>query len=383
MQGRKILFFIHSLVGGGAERVTLNLAEDWSKHGAEVVIATLAKDADAYAVPAGIRRITLDVPNISTSLLSFLRNNVVRALFLYRVLRTEKPDVAIGMIRISAVALALVRGRNGIAIGMEHNYPPLQPVGKFREVLRRWSYARLDAVVALTSESADWLRRHTKARLVSVIPNSVSLPLPENAPRLLAGDVIADGRKFLLAVGRLHKQKGFDRLLDGFAQVAARHGDWDLVILGEGELRGALEAQVARLGLGGRVSLPGHAGNVADWYRAADAFVLTSRYEGFSMVLLEAMAHGCPVVSVDCDTGPRDVIRDGEDGLLVVQDDPAALVAGLDRMLGDAALRERLASRAVEVLTRFSPERIRGIWEVLFDDLERDCGKNRNTRFES
>ena len=371
MQGKKILFFVPSLVGAGAERVTLNLAEDWSKRGAEVVIATLAKDADAYVVPEGIRRITLDAPNIkSVSLLSLFRNNVARALFVYRVLRMEKPDIAVGMIMISAVALALARSRLVIAVGMEHNYPPLESVGKIREVLRRYCYARLDAVIALTEESADWLRVHTKSRRVAAIPNAVSLPLIGNTPRLDVAGMVAPGRKFLLAVGRFTEQKGFDRLLNAFACAAERCPDWDLVILGDGPERSTLEAQVKQLNLTKRVHLPGFAGNVAEWYQAADAFVLSSRWEGWGMVLVEAMAHGRAVISVDCDAGPRDIIRNEVDGLLIPQNDPEALAAGLERLMGDAALRERLASRAPEVLERFSPKQIREKWESLFDELQ-------------
>ena len=376
VKGKKILFFVPSLRGGGAERVTLNLAEDWSGQGAEVVVVTLlSAETDAFAMPAGVRRIALGVFSEKFSPFAMLRYNILPMLALRRVLRAEKPDIAIGISTICAVILALVRGRDVIAVGAERFHPPLRVMGRFRHWLRRHCYARLDAVVALTLESADWLRRHTKARLVSVIPNSVYLPLPENEPRLLVGDVVASGRKFLLAVGRLDEQKAFDRLLDGFKQVAGRYGDWDLVILGEGELRGALEAQVASLSLAERVYLPGRAGNMGEWYSAADAFVMTSRYEGIPNALLEAMAHGCPAVSVDCDTGPRDIIHNGENGLLVTQNDSAALVVGLDRMLGDEVLRRHFASRAVEVLDRFAPKRIRRMWWELFDELATAGGR--------
>ena len=373
VRGKKILLFVPSLRGGGAERVALGLAEDWRRHGAEMLVVTLlSAETDAFAVPAGMRRIALGVFGAKFTPLVALRYNILPMLALRRVLRREKPDIAVAISTICAVILALVRGRDALAVGAEHFHPPLRVMGGVRRWLRRRFYARLDAVVALTEESAEWLRVHTKSRRVAVIPNPVSLPLPESMPRLAAADVVAPGRKMLLAAGRLDEVKAFDRLLNAFAQVCSRHGDWDLTILGEGELRGALESQVRRLGLEKRVFLPGRAGNMAEWYCAADALALSSLTEAFPMALLEAMAHDCPAVSVDCDVGPRNIIRDGVDGLLVAQDDPAALAEGLDRMLGDAALRERLASRAGEVLTRFSPERIRGMWEALFEELNTD-----------
>ena len=372
VRGKKILLLMTSLTGGGADRVTLNLAADWSGAGAEVVVATLAADdGDAYPIPAGVRRVALNLSGRSYSLLSMLRNNVAPVVKLRRMLRAERPDIAVGMATVSAVALALARCGDMIAVGSERVYPGKEPLGRVWDVLQRHCYRRLDAIVAQASEGADRLRVRTNARRVVVIPNAVALPLPQGEPRIAVRDVVAPGRRILLAAGRLTGQKGFDRLLDGFAQVAPRHPDWRLVVLGKGALRGALQAQAERLGVGGLVHFPGHAGNAAEWYRAADAFVLSSRYEGFPNVLLEAMAHGCAVIGTDCNTGPRDIIRDGEDGLLVPQDDAAALAAGLDRLLGDEALRHRLASRAGEVCERFSPERIRGMWWSLFDELKR------------
>ena len=373
MKGKKIILLMTNLVGGGADRVTLNLAEDWSRQGAEVVLVTLmAADGDAYSVPAGVRRVALGFAGKRRSLVDLLRNNIAPVVAVRRMLRAERPDVAIGITTVAAVALALARTGGGLAIGAEHGHTPVAHYGWIWEWVRRYAYIRLDAVVALTAETASLLERRTRAGKIVVIPNAIFLPVVEGEPRLAVGDVVAPGRKMLLAVGRFVAQKGFDRLVDVFGQVAGRYPDWDLVILGEGALRGALEAQVARLGLGARVFLPGHAGNVADWYRAADVFVLSSRWEGFGMVLIEAMAHGCSVVSVDCDVGPRDMIRDGVDGLLVRQDDGLALAEGLERLMGDAALRARLAARAGEVCERFAPERVRGMWEGLFDALERE-----------
>ena len=350
----------------------LNLAADWNRQGAEVVVADLmAGDGNCYPLPAGVRRIGLNLPAVRRPLL-FIPLRGVRALLAVRhVLRVERPDIVIGMRTVACVILSLLqRGRHCIAIGRcARHHPPWSPYGTMGEAMRRRLYGRLDALVAQTSEGGRRERINMPLQRVAVIPNPVSLPLPEHAPRVAVGDMVASGRKFLLAVGRLAEQKAFDRLLDAFAQVAARHGDWDLVVVGEGEMRGALEAQAVRLDLGGRVHFPGRVGNMGEWYRAADGFVLTSHYEGIPNVLLEAMVHGCPAISVDCDAGPRDVIRNGEDGLLVAQNDPAALVAGLNRLLGDEALRQRLASRAVEVRDRFSPERIRGMWQELFDGL--------------
>jgi glycosyltransferase involved in cell wall biosynthesis len=237
------------------------------------------------------------------------------------------------------------------------------------ERLRRHLYSHLAAVTVLTGESAVWLKAHTYARRVPIIPNAVVWPLPIQSPRLDPVSVGIPGRKRLLAVGRLVSQKGFDWLITAFAMLAERYPSWELVILGEGPLRPALQAQVDAADLQQRVFLPGRVGNVGQWYEYADLYVMSSRFEGFPNTLVEALAHGLPAVSFDCDTGPRDIIRHEVDGLLVPLGDVAALTADLERVMGDVNLRLRLATRAVEARERFSMERIAGMWEALFKEL--------------
>jgi glycosyltransferase involved in cell wall biosynthesis len=233
-------------------------------------------------------------------------------------------------------------------------------------ILRRIHYGGLHAVVAQTSECAAWLLRHTRARQAPVIPNSASWPLPVQSPVVAPGALCRPGRRIVLGAGRLVESKNFALLIDVFGRVAARHPDWDLVILGKGPLHEALRSQVAAAGLDARVFLPGLVGNLGDWYARSDLYVMTSRFEGFPNTLVEALAHGVPVVSFDCDTGPRDIIRHGTDGLLIPMNDAQALHDGLDSVIGDEALRHKLARRAGEARERFSVERVAGMWEALF-----------------
>jgi glycosyltransferase involved in cell wall biosynthesis len=370
----RLLTFIHSLSSGGAERVTVNLANHWAGKGWEITIVTLAPQSDDfYKLHPAVKRIALELSGDSANLLVGLLQNLRRVLALRRVLREIQPTIALGMTTAANALLGLAAwGLSKVrAIGSERIHPPQCPVGPLWEGLRRLSYGRLVAVTALTRETADWLKDYTDARRVVVIPNAALWPLPMNGPRIIPESFCQCGRLIVLAVGRASEQKQFGLLLEVFHSLVNEHPNWDLVILGEGPQRPALQAQVRAAGLEKRVFLPGRAGNVGEWYEHADLYVMTSRFEGFPNALAEAMAHGLPAVSFDCDTGPRDIIRHGVDGLLVPPRDVAGLTAALDRLMGDAVLRKQFAERAVEVRERFSMKRIAGMWEELFEEIRK------------
>jgi len=199
-----------------------------------------------------------------------------------------------------------------------------------------------------------------------VIPNPV---IPAGDDDVAGPEIELPAGKLLFAVGSMSRQKvqqkGFDLLLPVFANLAERHGDWNLVILGDGSEREALQRKVEERGQSGRVYLPGNVKNVHSVLARGDLFVLSSRYEGFPNVLCEAMASGLPVVSFDCPTGPGDIIRHGVDGLLASLEDAAALEKGLDILMSDQEMREKMGVKAREVVDRFSVERVMDMWEEL------------------
>jgi len=366
-----LLIFIHSLGSGGAERVTANLANHWAGQGWHVTVVTLAATTqDFYQLHPAVQRMALDVAGESVGLLSALANNLRRIRTLRSALRKVRPDVALAMMSTANILLVLAAmGLNGVVtVGSERVFPPRIPLGRAWETLRARLYGRIGAMVALTEESATWLRQHTRARRIPVIPNAAPWPLPAQAPHLPVPPR-ANGQRMLLAVGRLGEQKGFHHLITSFQRLAIDFPTWQLVVLGEGPDRNALQTQIDSLGLTERISLPGRAGNVGQWYEAADLYVMSSRFEGFPNTLVEAMAHGLPAVSFDCDTGPRDIIRHDLDGLLVPAGDGDALEAALQRLMGDAALRRQFGERATEARERFSLQRVAGMWEALFEEL--------------
>lgn len=363
----KLLVFVHSLGRGGAERVTVNLANQLAGDGWDVCIVTVAGTrCDCYELYAAVRRVALDLEGESPNLLVAVANNLRRIRALRRILRSERPDAALAMMNTASILMAFAAlGLNFVTIGAERANPSTAHIGRAWSWLRRVAYRRLHAIVALTPEAASWIRKNTGASSLAVIPNAIVWPLADQAPRVDPGSVGVPGRNRLLAVGRLAKVKGMDNLVKAFALIASRHPDWELVIVGEGTERNTLQAQIDHSGLSGRAILAGEAGNLGDWYRHAQLFALSSRHEGFPNVLLEAMAHGLACVSFDCEAGPRNITRHGVDGLLVPDQDVEALAAALEQLMDDDEMRVRLAMRAREVRDRFSVTNVMAMWREL------------------
>lgn len=180
--------------------------------------------------------------------------------------------------------------------------------------------------------------------------------------------------KRAIAVGRFVPQKGFDMLIDAWNLVATRHSDWRLVIIGGGEEQNALQQQINCLGLTGTVELKASTPHIQEEYMQSSIFVLSSRLEGFGMVLVEAMSCGLPTVSFAC-SGPRDIIQHEKTGLLIPPEDMEALANGICRLIEDKDLRLRMGeSAAQDVHEKFSMERIMRQWENLFEDV---CKKTK------
>lgn len=366
-----IMIVIHSLRSGGAERVTADLSTYWHRLGYKVSVVTqLDPSTDIYPLANGVQRYVLHTAYETGGGLRGIWANWRRVRRLRALIKKHRPDCVLGMMTTSSVLSVMAsKGLKNRVIAMEHTHPPKQKLPEAWQKMRHWAYQRADAVVTLTGATGRWVREHIPGAHVHVIPNAVRWPLPAIEPTVDSHK--AEGCFRLLAVGRYHEVKGFDRLIAAFSMLAKYFPDWELVIVGEGPQRSALEQQVESLGLQERVRLVGQVGNMQDWYESSDIYVLSSRYEGLSNSLLEAMACGLPVVAVDCDVGPREIIRNEIDGILVSPaDDIEALAAHLSDLMGRPLHRTALARRAVDVRDRFSVARVMTLWEAVLRPQE-------------
>lgn len=364
---RTILFLVSSMGGGGAERVAALLCNHWAETGNKVILMpTYSGRGDCVYPLHDAVRLDYLADRVKGATSGLKRFRALRA-----AIRDIRPDVIISFLtHVNVAALVASLGFRIPVIVSERNYPPLDAVGKVWRIGRKHTYRLARSVVAQTEDGRRWIVENCPGSKVDVIPNPIVWPLPKVTPHVQPSEVVADDRRVLLAVGRLHPQKAFDCLISAFAKIAPQHPDWDLVILGEGGDRGKLEAQRKAAGLEGRVFLPGRAGNVADWYERAQIYILSSRFEGFPNTLLEAMASGLPVISMDCPTGPSDMIRHGENGYLIPND---ADEDGMARAISDLMTREqewqRLSAEARKLRDRYSITNIITAWDRLIDRL--------------
>ncbi len=358
----RLTLVISSLSSGGAERVMSIMANYWVVKEWEITLLTFDDGTEPpfYDLDYRVCHIPLSIAGDSPNLFVSIWQNLKRIQILQSAIAQSKPDAVISFVdQVNVLTLLATRSLNIPVVVSERVDPALYSIGRIWEQLRRWTYPLADRLIVQTQGALSYFSSGRKTR-VCVIPNPVVLPIrgKDISDRLLV-------ERSLMAMGRLTQQKGFDLLLQAFARLKDHYPEWTLTILGEGKLRTELESLRDSLGLCDRVHLPGVVKNPYKALVQADIFVMPSRFEGFPNALCEAMACGLPVISTDCPSGSREIIRDGVDGILVSNENVEALAAAMERLMSDEAERKRLSTRAPEVLERFSLEKVMGMWEKL------------------
>lgn len=369
--GRRITLVISHLQVGGAERVLVELANHWAARGWTVTIVDFAAPdtAPAFEVDPRVVEVSLDLQRDSYTIFAAIKGNAHRISVLRRAIRATRPDVVLSLMnRTNVLTILALTGTRIPVLVCEHTAPK-GTLSLGWSLLRELAYRRARAVVMLTGDALAQMSAGIRRR-GRVIPN----PLPagfSDADASVDPGTNDQDHPLLLSLGRLAPEKGFDVLIQAFARIAGAWPTAKLVIWGEGEERGPLELLRRDAGLDDRVDLPGATTDPARELLTATIFVLPSRLEGLPMTLLEAMAMGRPVIASDCDFGPRDVVRDGIDGLLVPPEDPVAMATAIDALLRDPDKRRSLGERSLDVRQRFAMSAISQQWDELFDEVTR------------
>jgi glycosyltransferase involved in cell wall biosynthesis len=374
---------------GGTIRTTFTTAAELAKrHDVEIVSVVRHRDKPSFPRPKGVRLIGLTdlrsermerlgahwgprarfqtwAASRRTQLMSSydFRHptfNLLSDLELLRYLVPLRDGVVIGTRPSINLAIAHVVSPSVVKVGQDH-----MNLGTYNEGLKaqiRAVYPKLDLVTTLTEGDAEAYRAHLgPGTRVECMPNGV----PDLGGRRAALD-----SKVVVAAGRMGPQKGFDRLLPVWAKLAREYPDWELRIWGGGNGIGKLRRQAEELGVADSARVMGFTQQLHEEFANSSLYVMSSRKEGFPMVLLEAMGVGLPVVSYDCPTGPRDIIREGVDGHVVPDGDAEALAAAMSELMADAERRKAFGAAAVEGAARYDLAVITDRWEQLLAELE-------------
>ena len=366
-------------IKGGADKVIVEKANYFASHGYRVTLVTEAQMGRELSFPLDekVRHIDMGIDFNRQYTQHGIRRlwTYLRLLCQYKkklraTLLQERPDIVITAMGRSIDFITSIHD-GSVKIGEAHSVKAnvrslnvMERKGRLRRFMAqliRWHISRkvshLDAMVLLTQQDADcW----TEARQTFVIPNAIPL-FPERYSSL--------DNKQILMVARYNDAKGYNYMIEAWQIVHQRHPDWVLNIYGSGELHDDVIKWIQQHHLSTSMILHEPIDNIMEQYLDSSVYVMSSRYEAFPMVLLEAMSCGVPCVSFDCPYGPRNIIRHGEDGLLVENLNPQALADGICRLIEDDVLRKQLGAKARDNIQRFSQSAVMHQWDELFDTL--------------
>lgn len=349
----KIAFVLGDISSiGGIERVTSILSDTFVKCGHDVTIISLfcAHDQLNYSFNKNVKIEYVSKKKYATKKQGgfsrlFMFFSIVYSFYSY--LKNRDFDVFIGQGFPVNWLLWLV-GKSKKSIACEHvsyNYYP-SVIRKVRILI----YKCFRAVVVLTQNDAKRFRKYLNN--IYVVPNPVLVHTLKTSELSV---------KRMISVGRLSYQKGYDLLLSIMPDVFKKFPDWSLDIYGEGDLKDDLLRLRDRLGLQSYVHFRGVTSNIEDEYLKSSLYVMSSRYEGFGMVLVEAAACGLPIISFDCPEGPSDILQ-GNRGILVPMNDTEKLKKVIIEMLSNSELRSEYAKRSLEISSRYTPEEVYNLW---------------------
>lgn len=353
---KKIAFLVHNIhFGGGGERVVANLSNMFVEKGYFVTIISLCKKKETFSFELN-KKVHINYLNTNSFKIEYF--NKLKSLFcLRKYLKTHTFDFVLGIGTYLNILLALSNKRNIKTIGCEHSH--FFNVSLFWIFLRKILYKKLSTVVSLTNEDAKNLKKVSKK--IVVIPNSLSFEIKGKAQLI---------EKKIIAIGRISYEKGFDLMVDMFSEFCKFNKDWILELIGSGNDDKKNKDLIKKHKLEDKIKLLPATNDVISAYMNASIYLMTSRFEGLPMVLLEASECGLPMVAYDCKTGPSEIIKDGENGFLIPCYDKKMMVEKLNLLCNDFELRKTMGEKAKKMALRFDKDFVFSKWENLFNTLD-------------
>lgn len=359
---RKIAFFIGSLAKGGAEKVVLNLAEYFHNQGCDICIMTAWTNAVEYPLPEYITRVDVSLTKAEMGKKK-IQNEILRAKKRKKVLKEFAPDILVAFIKENNFRAILTAKSIRIpvvvsirsAVNME--YP--KRIDRF---LMKLLFPLADGIVLQTQDSKRFFTKRLQKK-ITVLPNSLN-------PLFIRNRYEGERKKEIVTVGRIDDNKNQQMLVEAFEELAERANGWKCVIYGDGEKREDIRKYVQEKGLGNKILLPGNQADIYEKIYQSNIFVLTSYFEGMPNALIEAMALGLAVISTDCvGSGPKELIRNNENGILIPVGDKKALKEALLRLIADKELEKELGVEAAKIVKNLNPDYVNSLWKTYLTEI--------------
>ncbi len=354
----KITFILPSLGQGGAERVASNLLNSLTNRGCETSVILVSRRMVSYHLDERVRVKCLDCD--SDNALPFLKRFRIRLNKIKAAVKELSPDVVISFMSETNidVCFALFNSKIPIIVS-ERNDPAIDPASRIKQWLRKIAYLKPKGFVFQTPDAQNYFSKRIRNKS-KIILNPLSDSLP---------DPIGEKEKRIVAVGRLNKQKNFPLLLNAFEVFSKEHSEYVLEIYGEGVLKEELVQIIKEKDLQEKVFLKGFCKDVHQKIASAGMFLMTSDFEGMPNALIEAMALGLTCISTDCPCGgPRMLIQNKTNGLLVPIKDTSALIDAMDYIAANPSEAKKMGQNAVKVREITNVEKIVDAWVEMIND---------------
>lgn len=350
----KLTVFIGGLSGGGAERVVSNLSNYLSdRH--TITILTMSDDKPAYKLNDNIERIPLYRKDEANNIIF---KNIKRIYRFRKYIKKSLTDAYLVMLPMTTNIMLYHRKLIKVPIIVSERCDPYTryKTSKFKRWIVKRLYPKADGFVFQTEDAMKYYDDIIGDKGI-VIPNAIN-------PEFVRAPYIGKRKKQIVSAGRLTEQKNFKLLIEVFANILKEYPEYYLSIYGDGHKRSELENYISLLDISERVKLPGYVNNFGSHIIDSSLFVLPSNYEGMPNALMEAMALGLPCISTDCPVGgPKYLIQDGVNGLLIERNNPKQLEIAINKMLSNNEYANELGCNAKKISQDLNSDKIYSKWE--------------------
>lgn len=335
----------------GTERAVVNLVNMINDRYEVTIFSGIIDKKIGYDISSNVNIVNFDLPVDN--------KNIFSKLYYYfklsqKIRRINNFDYLIGTTHLQNIFLYIFSKKGVKVIACEHMSNTV--LKGIKRKIREYFYKKVYKVVVLTKADYNYYKNFIKEENLEIIPNTLSFTSKEKNQLI---------NKKIIAVGRLTKQKGFDLLIKSLFEIKDLLLDWNVEIYGEGEEKEVLNKMIESNNMNNIIKIKNPIKNIKDKYLESSIYVLSSRWEGLPMVLLEAMECGLPIVAYDCPTGPNEVIEDGKNGYLIKPNDIRSFAIKIKELIENENLRKSMGKYSKEKAQDFSNEKIKQKWELV------------------